>query len=136
MVPAGPGCENEVRNKKVKRHMVFLLFYCISFRCRLLEGFSCGLFFCVSFSCRLLEASGSQDHFAKQNEKASGISRTSLSNNFCKKKDVQTDCHGGPGGIRASDHGAPSLNCLVVHSLGPLKIQNPRSKIQNPESKI
>ena len=49
---------------------------------------------------------------------------------------VQTDCHGGPGGIRASDHGAPSLNCLVVHSLDPLKIQNPRSKIQNPESKI
>ena len=28
--------------KKVKRHMVFLLFYCISFRCRLLEGFGCG----------------------------------------------------------------------------------------------
>ena len=83
MVPAGPGCENEVRNKKVKRHMVSLLFYCISFRCRLVEDFSCGLFFCVSFSCRLLEASGSQDHFAKQNEKASGISRTSLSNNFC-----------------------------------------------------
>ena len=61
---------------------------------------------------------------------------TTFANNAGKKKDVQTDCHGGPGGIRASDHGAPSLNCLVVHSLDPLKIQNPESKIQNPESKI
>ena len=40
------------------------------------------------------------------------------------------------GDSSLSDHGAPSLNCLVVHSLDPLKIQNPRSKIQNPESKI
>ncbi len=51
--------------KKVKRHMASPPPYCISPR------------------CRLLEASGSQDHFAKQNEKASGSSRTSLSNNFC-----------------------------------------------------
>ena len=62
---AGPGCENAVRNNKVKRDMVFLLFYCISFRRRLLEGFSCGLFFCVSFSCRLLEGSGCGDECAK-----------------------------------------------------------------------
>ena len=37
----------------------------------------------------------------------------------------------GPGGIRASDLKAPSLNCLVVHSPDPPKIQNPESKIQN-----
>ena len=104
--------------KKVKRHMASPPPYCISPR------------------CRLLEASGSQDHFAKQNEKASGSSRTSLSNNFCPMlAKRRMSCHGGPGGIRASDHGAPSLNCLVVHSLDS-QIQNPRSKIQNPESKI
>ena len=45
-------------------------------------------------------------------------------------------CQGGPWGIRASDLRAPSLNCLVVRSLDPLKIQNPTFKIQNPESKI
>ena len=37
----------------------------------------------------------------------------------------------GPGGIRASDLKAPSLNCLVVHPLDP-----PKSKIRNPKSKI
>ena len=37
----------------------------------------------------------------------------------------------GPGGIRASDPKAPSLNYLVVHPPGPPKIQNPESKIQN-----
>ena len=42
----------------------------------------------------------------------------------------------GPGGIRASDLKAPSLNCLVVHPLDPPKIQNPKSKIRNPKSKI
>ena len=47
----------------------------------------------------------------------------------------------GPGGIRASDLKAPSLNCLVVHPPGPPKIQNPESKIQNspiqnPKSKL
>ena len=51
--------------------------------------------------------------------------------NAGKKKDAPTDGHGGPGGIRAWDHGAPSPNCLVVHSLDPSKIQNPESKIQN-----
>ena len=44
-------------------------------------------------------------------------------------------------GIRASDLQAPSLNCLVVHPLGPPKIQNLESKIQNspiqnPKSKL
>ena len=47
-----------------------------------------------------------------------------------------SDTVGGPGGIRASDLQAPSLNCLVVHPLDPPKIQNPESKIQNLESKI
>ena len=37
----------------------------ISFRCRLLEGFSCGLVFCLSFSCRLLEGSGCGDKVKK-----------------------------------------------------------------------
>ena len=46
-----------------------------------------------------------------------------------------SDTVGGPGGIRASDLQAPSLNCLVVHPLDPPKIQNPESKIQNLESK-
>ena len=41
----------------------------------------------------------------------------------------------GPGGIRASDLKAPSLNCLVVHPPDPPKIQNPASKIQNFQSK-
>ena len=36
-----------------------------------------------------------------------------------------------PGGIRASDLKAPSLNCLSGTSPGPPKIQNPESKIQN-----
>ena len=67
MVPAGPGCENEVRKKKVKRHMVFLLFYCISFRCRLLEGFGFGFVFCFSFSCRLLEGFGCGGEFTQKN---------------------------------------------------------------------
>ena len=44
-------------------------------------------------------------------------------------------------GIRASDLEAPSLNCLVVHSSHPRKIQNPNSGIQNqkfrnPKSKL
>ena len=47
-----------------------------------------------------------------------------------------SDTVGGPGGIRASDLKAPSLNCLVVHPLGPPKIPNPESKIRNPKSKI
>ena len=42
-----------------------------------------------------------------------------------------SDTVGGPGGIRASDLKAPSLNCLVVHPLDP-----PKSKIRNPKSKI
>ena len=67
MVPAGPGCENEVRKKKVKRHMVFLLFYCISFRCRLLEDFGFGFVFCFSFSCRLLEGFGCGGECTKKN---------------------------------------------------------------------
>ena len=53
-----------------------------------------------------------------------------------KKRDVQAGCWGGPGGIRASDPEVPSLNCLVVHPLNPLKIQNPKSKIRNLKSKI
>ena len=45
------------------------------------------------------------------------------------KERYQNGREGGPGGIRASDPEAPSLNCLVVHA-------NPNSKIQNPGSKI
>ena len=59
MVPAGSGCENAVRKKELKRHMVFPPFYSVSFRCRLLEGFSLGFVFGFSLSCRLLEGSGS-----------------------------------------------------------------------------
>ena len=55
------------QKKKVKRHMVLLLFYCISFRCRLLEGFGFGFVFCLSFSCRLLEGSGCGGEFTKKN---------------------------------------------------------------------
>ena len=52
-----------------------------------------------------------------------------------------SDTVGGPGGNRASDLKAPSLNCLVVHPPDPPKIQNPESKIQNsgiqtPKSKL
>ncbi len=43
---------------------------------------------------------------------------------------------GGPGGIRASDLKAPSLNCLVVHPVGPPKSKIRESKIQNPKSKL
>ena len=46
------------QQKKVKRHMVFLPFYSISFRCRHLEGFSFGFVFCFSLSCRFLGTRG------------------------------------------------------------------------------
>ena len=55
------------QKKKVKHHMVFLLFYCISFRCRLLEGFGFGFVFFLSFSCRLLEGFGCGGEFTKKN---------------------------------------------------------------------
>ena len=80
-VLASPGCENELRKKIVKRHMVFRLFYCISFRRRLLEGFGC-VFFVAShsavdatwFSCFLfglievcvLEGSGCENQLTKK----------------------------------------------------------------------
>ena len=47
--------------------MVFLLFYCISFRWRLLEGFGFGFVFCFSFSCRLLEGFGCGGEFTQKN---------------------------------------------------------------------
>ena len=94
---------------------------------RLLEGSGCGdeslkkpktphgfpVVFSVSWRCRVLEGSGCEDQVPKTK-----------------------GCHGGPGGIRASDCGVPSLNCLVARSLDPLKIQNPKSKIRNPKSKL
>ena len=51
--------------KKGKTPHGFLLFYCISFGCRLLEDFGFGFVFCFSFSCRLLEGSGCGDECAK-----------------------------------------------------------------------
>ena len=55
------------------------------------------------------------------------------------KKDAETGCHGGPWGIRASDPGAPSLNCLVTSGTFPGQNPNPKSKskiqnsVQNPD---
>ena len=67
MVPARQVLAVKMKSeKKVKHHMVFLLFYCISCRCRLLEGFGFGFVFCLSFSCRPLEGFGCGDECAKK----------------------------------------------------------------------
>ena len=68
MVPARQVLAVKMKSeKRVKHHMVFLLFYCISCRCRLLEGFGFGFVFCLSFSCRLLEGFGCGGEFTKKN---------------------------------------------------------------------
>ena len=68
MVPARQVLAVKMKSEKmVKHHMVFLLFYCISCRCRLLEGFGFGFVFFLSFSCRLLEGFGCGGEFTKKN---------------------------------------------------------------------
>ena len=68
MVPARQVLAVKMKSeKRVKHHMVFLLFYCISCRCRLLEGFGFGFVFFLSFSCRLLEGFGCGGEFTKKN---------------------------------------------------------------------
>ena len=69
MVPARQVLAVKLKSgKRVKHRMVFLLFYCISCRRRLLEGFGFGFVFCLSFSCRLLEGFGCGDECAKKSE--------------------------------------------------------------------
>ena len=58
-VVEGSGWENELSKKSENATWFSLLFYSISLRCRLLEGFSFGFVFGFSLSCRLLEGSGS-----------------------------------------------------------------------------
>ena len=63
------------------------------------------------------------------------VSTTSLSPTVSDTAGSAPPPRDGPGGIRASDLKAPSLNCLVVHPPNPeSKIQN--SPIQNPKSKL
>ena len=69
--------------------MVFLLFYCISCRCRLLEGFGFGFVFCLSFSCRLLEGFGCGGEFTKKNLELMFWKVLAVKTNSQKKKKVK-----------------------------------------------
>ena len=86
MVPARQVLAVKMKSeKRVKHHMVFLLFYCISCRCRLLEGFGFGFVFCLSFSCRLLEGFGCGGEFTQKKLRIDVLESSRCENQLTKK---------------------------------------------------
>ena len=131
----------KIKKKQVKRHMVFLSFF----------ASHSGAGFCKVLAVKIDSQQRMKKLFKFTVRKFAHLKFAQLKFvqllYFCpmlvKKKDAQTGCHGGPGGIRASDLGAPSLNCLRGTFPGPpckSKIPNPKSGIQNlkfrPKSKL